>query len=102
MSIFLIFLGVCAQKNNKLCCDADVEEWSWIERRRDGGAIQLNTSKHSLQDLALFAREGKRGVCPGASVHRRSDGLWIPLTEVCSALAQSTYHQSGDFCALIC
>ena len=68
-----------------------MEEWSWIERRRDGGAIQLNASRHSLQTLALFAREGKRGVCPGASVHRRSDGLWIPLTEVrpCCRLAAS-------------
>ena len=71
---------------------ADVEEWSWIERRRDGGAIQLNASRHSLQDLALFAREGKRGVCPGASVHRRSDGLWIPLTEVRPCCRQAASH----------
>ena len=61
-----------------------MEEWSWIERRKD--TVQLNSSKHSLQDLSGFAREGRRGVCPGACVFRHRDQLWIPLTEVCSNL----------------
>ena len=46
--------------------------------------MQLNSSKHSLQDLSGLAREGRRGVCLGACVFRDRDQLWIPLTEVFS------------------
>lgn len=69
-------------KHDKSAGAADVEEWSWIERRKD--TVQLNSSKHSLQDLSSFAREGRRGVCAGACVFRHRDQLWLPLTEVCS------------------
>ena len=61
---------------------ADVEEWSWIERKKD--TVQLNSSNRSLLDLARMARGGKHGVFPGVSVYRHRDQLWIPLTEVCS------------------
>lgn len=59
---------------------ADVEEWSWIERRNN--AIMVNSSRHSLQDLAALAKGRRRGICPGACVFRDRDQLWIPLTEV--------------------
>ena len=85
--------AVCSRRQAEICpprkvelrppVAADVEEWSWIERRNN--AIMVNSSRHSLQELAGLAKERRRGVCPGACVFRDRDQLWIPLTEVRSS-----------------
>lgn len=99
--MLLCYLGkvikvLCGCSCCERCPAADVEEWSWIERRKEGGAIQLNSSKHSLNDLSRLAREGRRGVCPGASVFRDRDQLWIPLTEARPRPSSHPWHSLGE------
>ncbi len=57
------------------------KDWQWIEVHKQRG-FGLTSRSYHLMDLRGWAEERLYGLRFGVSVYRKTDDLWLPLTEV--------------------